>query len=102
MMLIHGSTGFPSLSISCTSAQHMGASGRDSSSATQRLMNVGERAVEVPHRAAVLLAAVVGNPLVAAGVGAADLLGAVGRRVVGDDELEVRIVLAQQRVDRDL
>ena len=52
--------------------------------------------VEVPDRAHVLLDLVIGDAAVPLRVLGADALRVVGRRVVGDDDLEVRIVLRQQ------
>ena len=55
---------------------------------------------EVPDRAPVFVGSLVANPLVAGRERSADLLGRVVRGIVGDDQLEFAVILAEDRLDR--
>src|SRR5262249_39462467 len=61
-----------------------------------------DHTIVIPGRAPVPVAPMVDDAWVPPRVLAADRLGAIGRRVVGDDQLEVGARLAQQRVQRGL
>ena len=60
-----------------------------------------KRLIEIPGHASVLHVADIANAGITSGEVATDLLGCVGRVIVGDDDLDILDGLREKRLDRD-